>query len=338
MKRRKIIIDTDPGVDDAFAIALALKCKEFDVIGITSSKGNKTLDITTDNAVKLVKYFNGNCKVYRGEEKYITLTSNAVTVDVHGDDGLGGYSTLLEYDENYLSNTPAVDFILSSIKENPGEIEIIALSPLTNIASAILKDESTMKNLKAIYSMGGGIKRGNITKYAEFNYWIDPKALDITYSSIGEHVNIYMFGLDATHSTVLSCNDLYFIKKTGGEQGKLLVKLSEAYLKAYWNFNRYIGCVLHDLLVVAYMVDNSICPSIRRARLTTEVDGEKQGITVCDFNSNIPNVFVVASVDAFKYKTTFIERMFGKEICEEYKNSIKAINDCNHGYKVKEII
>ncbi len=337
--KRKIIIDTDPGVDDAFAIGLALSSQKLEVLGITASMGNTGLDITTSNAVRLAKYFGATCKVYRGEEEYVTSSEKIVSKGVHGDDGLGGISSQLEYDESYLSTQSAVDFILETVNKYPNEVEIITLAPLTNIAKAIQKDPSTMKKVKAIYSMGGGVKRGNVTPYAEFNYYADPKALEVTYS-IGDSVDIYMFGLDVTHKTIFTCNDIFYMKKTGGHVGELLSKMADVYLDAYWGFSGYLGTVIHDMLVVAYTIDESVCPKTKRATITTEISGEKQGITKCEFvdDYNKGNTYVVSSVDTFKYKKLFFEEMFGSYVAEKYTTTIQAMNDCNNGYEEIEVL
>ncbi len=338
MSKRKLIIDTDPGVDDAFAIALALKSEEFDVIGITSSMGNLGLETTTTNVVKLAKYFGAKCKIYKGEDSYLTSGEKTVSKDVHGNDGLGGSGDLLEYDESYLSDIKAVDFILDSIKKYPNEIEIITLAPLTNIAKAIETDCEAMKKVKTIYSMGGGVKKGNITPYAEFNFFADPKALDVTLS-IGNEVDIYMFGLDVTHQTIFTCNDFFFLNKACGEKGEVLTKMAKAYLDTYWKFSGYLGCVIHDLVVVAYVLDNSICPELKKALVTTEIDGDKKGITKCDFeNTEKSNMIVASSIDTFKYKKLFIRKMFGEEICNNYEKTIKAMNNCNNDYNVKIVL
>ncbi len=338
-EKRKIIIDTDPGVDDAFAIALALKSDKLDVLGITASMGNTGLDITTSNAIRLAKYFGATCKVYRGEEEYVTSAEKIVSKGVHGDDGLGGVSNLLEYDRNYLSDQSAVDFILETVKKYPNEVELITLAPLTNIAKAIQKDPETMKKVKAIYSMGGGVKKGNVTPYAEFNYYADPKALEVTYS-IGDCVDIYMFGLDVTHKTIFTCNDIFFMKKAGGDVGELLSKMADVYLDAYWGFSGYLGTVIHDMLVVAYTIDENICPKSKRANITTEISGEKQGMTKCQFveDTGGGNAYVVSSVDTFKYKKLFFEVMFGCEVAERYASTIQAMNDCNNNYEVITVL
>ncbi len=334
--RRKIIIDTDPGIDDAFAIALASKYEHFEILGITSSMGNKGIENTTINAVKLAKYFNSNCKVYKGEKSYISNNEEITADDVHGDDGLGGIGKELDFDKNILSEKTAVDFILESIKKYPNEIEIIALAPLTNIAKAIEKDFETMKNLKCIYSMGGGINRGNITPFAEFNYYVDPKAVQMTYT-LGNFVDIYMLGLDVTHDSLLTCNDLFFIKKANQELGTLLHNLAQEYLNTYWSYNEYLGCVMHDLLVVAYAIDKNICPTTKIAKLTVPVEGEKIGATLCDFNTpkENKNVIVPTSVHSFNYKKLFIKILFGKETEEKYDRVTKAMELSNNNLNLK---
>lgn len=335
MTKRKIIIDTDPGVDDAFALALASKYKDFEILGITSSMGNKGLETTTSNSVRLAKYLNIDCKVYKGSKEYATFGEKNYSQNVHGDDGIGGVSKELSYDENFLSEISAIDFILDSVKKYPNEVEIVALAPLTNIAIAIEKDFELMKNVKAIYSMGGGINTGNKTKFAEFNYYADPKAIEIVYN-LGEFVDIYMFGLDVTHNSMMSCNDLFFVNKIGGYLGEMLYKMSLSYQDAYWNFRKMLGCVMHDMLVVAFMIDNSVCPDVKFAKLTTEISGEKRGISNCDFNieETEKNSLIAISIDSLKYKKVFIETLFGIETVDLYEKSINIANKNNNFFKM----
>ncbi len=335
MTKRKIIIDTDPGVDDAFAIALASKYKNFEILGITSSMGNKGLETTTSNCIRLAKYFDINCKVYKGENEYVTKGEKSFSQGVHGDDGLSGVSKDLEYDENILSDEKAVDFILESVKKYPNEIEIIALAPLTNIAYAINKDFETMKKVKAIYSMGGAIEMGNVTPYAEFNYYADPEAVEIVYS-LGKYVDTYMFGLNVTHNSMLTCNDLAFVKQDCGELGKVLYEISTSYQDAYWKFRKMLGCVMHDMLVVAYMINSEICENVKKAVLTTEIYGDKKGISKFDFNcEKNKNVLVATSVNPYMYKKTFIETVFGEEKMKQYELSIKQANESEKNFSVK---
>ncbi|MCK5387961.1 MAG: nucleoside hydrolase, partial [Candidatus Izimaplasma sp.] len=210
---RKIIFDTDPGIDDAYAIITAMKHPDIKVLGICTVAGNKGIEFTTTNAQKLIKLMNYDCQVYKGAKDSLLKVADDAGA-THGIDGLGGVP--LAYDKSSLSSISAVDYILNTVKENPNEIEIIAIGPVTNIALAIRKDKETMKKIKAIYTMGGGVYRGNITPVAEFNYWYDAQATKEMFE-LGVDVPIHMIGLDITHKSIVTNNDLEFMKMTGGE-------------------------------------------------------------------------------------------------------------------------
>jgi len=322
---RKIIFDTDPGIDDAYAIITAMKQPDMQILGICTVAGNKGIEFTTTNAQKLVKYMNYDCLVYQGAaESLLKVADDAGAT--HGSDGLGGVS--LSYDASSLSKMNAVDFILKTVKENPNEIEIIAIGPVTNIALAIRKDRETMEKVKAIYTMGGGVHRGNITPVAEFNYWYDAQAVKEMFS-IGTSVDIHMIGLDITHKSVITMNDLEFMKMVGGELGELLYEMIIPYIESYWKFSRYIGCVIHDLLAVIYAIDPTICPkeSIYHSTLGVSTTGITVGQTIVDIVDSWKqpkNVFVPMKVDARKYKIKFFEIVFGKDIAEQYIRVVKS--------------
>ena len=324
MSKRKIIFDTDPGIDDAYAIITAMKYKDFDVLGLCTVAGNKGIDFTTTNALKIIELMKYDCMVYRGAgESLLPIALDAG--DTHGTDGLGGVT--LEYNEDKLSDMNAVDFILESVKANPNEIEIIAIGPVTNIALAIQKDKETMKKVKAIYRMGGGVFRGNITPVAEFNYWYDALAVDIMFS-IGTHVPVHMIGLDATHASVFTANDLTFMKVTGGELGALLHEMIQPYLLAYWEGSRYTGCVIHDLLAVIYAIDETVCPKegVHHVNLRTSLEGASIGQTVVDLKDTFKldkNAYVPLEVDSKKFKELFFEIVFSKEISSLYRKYVK---------------
>ncbi len=321
---RKIIFDTDPGIDDAYAIITAMKHPDMEVLGLCTVAGNKGITFTTTNAQKLVKYMNYDCKVYQGASESLLKVADDAG-GTHGTDGLGGVA--LDYDDSSLSAMSAVDFILKTVKENPDEIEIIAIGPVTNIALAIRKDRATMEKVKAIYSMGGGVHRGNITPVAEFNYWYDALAAKEMFS-IGNKVDIHMIGLDITHKSIITMNDLEFMRMVGGELGELLYEMIMPYVKAYWNYSRYIGCVIHDLLAVIYAIDPSVCPKekIFHSTLDVSITGITVGQTVVDIVDSwkqVKNAYVPMEVDARKYKVKFFEIVFGKAIAEEYQRVVK---------------
>ncbi len=172
MDKRKVIIDCDPGIDDALAIILALKSKEIEVIGITTVSGNVESLQGAKNALKVLKLLGRlDIPVYLGESK--PIKRELVTAqDTHGEDGLG--ETFLEEVSSEYIRENGVDFILNTLK-NQENVSIIALGPLTNLCRAIEKDSETFHRVKEIVSMGGAYKsHGNCSPVAEFNYWVDP--------------------------------------------------------------------------------------------------------------------------------------------------------------------
>ncbi len=328
---RKIIIDTDPGVDDAFAIITAMIYKDFDILGITAVGGNKHLDFVTKNALKLVHLMNYDCKVYKGahaalKDMHKSQDEIVDAGETHGIDGLSGVE--LEYDLSKLDDKPAVDFILETVKKNPDEIEIIALGPLTNIAMAIQKDPETMKRVKVIWSMGGGVNRGNTTPVSEFNYWFDAESVKITYD-FGQYIDIYMFGLDVTYKTFFSANDFFFLKHECGELGRYLYEMGQAYTKAYWKNRHITGAVIHDLVPVIFAIDSSISDKEDVHHCALEVscnEGWTYGQTIVDLDNHYSpkkNAYVVMNADARKFKEIFLEIVFGQTV-EVYKKYVKS--------------
>lgn len=319
---RKIIIDTDPGIDDSFAITAASKYSDFNILGITTVAGNKGIEITTDNALKIVKLNSIDCMVYMGanesllKQKITKFSGNGP----HGDDGLGGVK--LDFDKSKLSDIHAVDFILDTVKNNPGEIEIIALGPVTNIALAIQKDKETMKKVKAIYSMGGGVVAGNVNPVSEFNYWFDALAVKELYD-LGLHIPVHMIGLNVTRPSFFSANDILFMKLVGGELGKILYDMQMNVLPdTGWAYGKLIGNVIHDLLAMIYAIDNTVCPKVIHTFLEVSLHGFTVGQTIIDVvqakNYGPKNSYVAMSVDSKKYKTKFMEIVFGEEAKELY--------------------
>ncbi len=320
---RKIIFDTDPGIDDAYAIITAMKHPDIKVLGICTVAGNKGIEFTTTNAQKLIKLMNYDCQVYKGAKDSLLKVADDAGA-THGIDGLGGVP--LVYDKSSLSSISAVDYILNTVKENPNEIEIIAIGPVTNIALAIRKDKETMKKIKAIYTMGGGVYRGNITPVAEFNYWYDAQATKEMFE-LGVDVPIHMIGLDITHKSIVTNNDLEFMKMTGGELGQLLYDMILPYVEAYWKFSKYTGCVIHDLLCMIYAIDQTVCPkeAIYHSHLEVSTTGITIGQTVVDIVDSWKqpkNVYVPLKVDENKYKELFFKIVFGEEVAEMYRKYV----------------
>lgn len=329
MDKRKIIIDTDPGIDDTYAIIAALNYEGFDVQGITVVAGNVGLEPCVLNALGIVKLMDADCHVYPGAKTSLKNMDHSIDYDisisVHGKSGLGDVQ--LTPDLSKRSETSAVDFILDTVKTNPGEIELITLGPLTNIALAIRKDPETMKKVKKIWSMGGGVRFGNRTPVAEFNYWADPEAAKETYE-FGGNIEINMVGLDVTHQTRFTLDDLFFLETEGGELGKLLSDMSNHYKKMYWEALRVPGVVVHDLVTVMLAIDPSLSDEddvFNRVRLDVECEGICKGQTVVQLHpvdeTGPKNANVYMGIDNIAFKKDFMKLCF-PEIYPMYKKYI----------------
>jgi purine nucleosidase len=331
VSKRKIIFDTDPGIDDAVALLTLLNYEPFDVLGITTVAGNKGIEHTTDNASKLVRYARKDMQVYRGAHSSYTRVKAGLPAqgrdggNVHGEDGLGGVG--LPVDPSNISSISAIDFILDTVRKYPGEVEIISVGPMTNLALAIDQDEATMRKVKKIYSMGGGVFRGNVTPVAEFNYWFDTLSVEKVYS-LGNDVEIVMVGLDATHQVIFDANDLAFIRLATGEKGELIYAMVQDYLNAYWKFNKYIGIVIHDLLPVLMAIDPSVCSQLVHSNLRIVHEGLTTGQCIVDLVDSwklTKNAFVAMDMDVRKCKELFMEVCFGKEVKENYQSVFPAL-------------
>jgi len=250
---KKIIIDTDPGIDDAYAMLFAMNRKDIDILGITTVSGNTHVDLGTRNALRLTDYAGRAIPVYRGSEKPLRV-SIEFSSEWHGSDGFGN-SGLPEAGRKAGAGT-ACEFILETLRNNPPEsLSIVALGPLTNIALALQEDPETMKRLKGIFSMGGGILRGNMSPVSEFNYWADPDAAAVVYES---GINIWMVNLNVTEQVILSPNHMEFLRQHRNPLTDIMLAMYPVYMNYYYTYDRILGAVPHDLLAMEAFADPDI--------------------------------------------------------------------------------
>ncbi|MEM7438988.1 MAG: nucleoside hydrolase [Pseudomonadota bacterium] len=243
-----IIIDTDPGQDDAVAILLALASPELDVRGITCVAGNVPLPLTELNARKVVDLTKANVPVYAGCDA--PLDRPLVTAEhVHGRTGLDGPN--LPDPVTPLQDGHAVDFIIDAVKATPG-ITLCPLGPLTNIATALTRAPEIAGNIKEIVLMGGGyFEQGNITPSAEFNIYVDPTAADIVFRS---GVKLTVLPLDCTHQALTTGPRVEAFRGLGNRAGTVVAELTdffERYDKEKYGSD---GAPLHDPCVIAWLL------------------------------------------------------------------------------------
>lgn len=312
MDKRKVIIDCDPGIDDSLAIMLALNSEELDVLGITIVSGNVHGEKGAKNALKILKRLDRlDVDVYIGEVN--PIKRELITAeDTHGEDGLG--ETFLEEVTEVSYKEGAVDFIIESLKSEE-DVSIIALGPLTNIAKAIDKDKEAMNNLKELVLMGGAFKsHGNCSQVAEFNFWVDPHAVEKVFNELNR--NITMVGLDVTREVVLTPNYIEMIKQFNEPLGDLIVDITRFYVDFHWMQERTLGCVINDPLAVAYFIDRSIC-SGEEYYVDVVTEGKAIGMSLVDegnFYRKDPNCLVLREVDSKKFMRMFLSRLFKDHI------------------------
>ncbi|MDM0445493.1 nucleoside hydrolase [Clostridium perfringens] len=323
MDKRKVIIDCDPGIDDALAIILALKSKEIEVIGITTVSGNVESVQGVKNALKVLKLLGRlDIPVYLGESK--PIKRELVTAqDTHGEDGLG--ETFLEEVSSEYIRENGVDFILNTLK-NQENVSIIALGPLTNLYRAIEKDSETFHRVKEIVSMGGAYKsHGNCSPVAEFNYWVDPHgAREFLKKFNGEFT---MVGLDVTREIVLTPNLREMIHQFNDEIGDFIYDITRFYVDFHWEQERTLGCVINDPLAVEFFINRDICEGFK-AYVDIACEDISMGqsvVDVADFYKRRKNVFVLDKVNSKEFMVSFLNKIFPshKEDIENILNNPK---------------
>ena len=269
-----IIFDTDPGVDDAFALLYALNHPNINVLGITTVFGNVPVETSTKNALILSEMAEKGTIVYQGANKPLERNVTNYPSFIHGYDGLG--NTNHPQSKFNASKLDAAQFIINEINENAGNINLVAVGPLTNIANAINQDPSIVNKVNSLLIMGGSwLAGGNITPVAEANIYNDPEAAEIVFKS---GLPIIMVGLDVTHKVFLSQKDIDKLSSLNNS-GKFLEKISNIYIKFYKDTRNMDGCFFHDATAVIAMTNPEFF-KYKNARVYVSKDNLTRGQTV----------------------------------------------------------
>ncbi|RCS24876.1 nucleoside hydrolase [Phyllobacterium salinisoli] len=306
---RKIIIDTDPGQDDALAILLALASPELEIAGITAVAGNVPLPLTETNARKICELAGKpETKIYAGAAQ--PLMRKLVTAEhVHGRTGLDGP----DLPEPVMALQPqhAVDFIIETVlSEEPGSITLCALGPLTNIALALLRAPEIAPRIREIVLMGGGFfEGGNITPAAEFNIYVDPEAAKIVFAS---GVPIVVMPLDVTHKALTKAKRIDRYRTMGTRTGDACVALLEFFERFDEAKYGSDGGPLHDPNVIAYLLKPELY-SGRYCNVEIETQSELTlGMTIIDWwgvTTRPKNALVMRDVDHNGFFDLLAERI-----------------------------
>ncbi|MGI9275186.1 MAG: nucleoside hydrolase [Endozoicomonas sp.] len=269
-----VIIDTDPGIDDAVALLLAAASQELDILGITAVAGNVTLDHAVNNAHRILKVAGSEVPVYQGCSR--PVIKHLVTAeDVHGPEGLGLTWPEVSYP---ISGTHGVDFIIEQASSHHNEpLTLCMLGPLTNLALALIKEPEIKKGIGQVVLMGGALNvAGNITPHAEFNFHVDPHAAFVVFES---GLPIIMSPLDVTEKASITRPWLEEIKR----QKSLACKIVHDMLEFY---HAGVGGGLHDPCVIAWL----LAPELFKTRLCNvqiEIrDKGQEGKSIADWNDS----------------------------------------------------
>jgi purine nucleosidase len=306
---QKIIIDTDPGQDDAVAILLALASPELSVLGITAVAGNVPLKLTEKNACKICELAGKpETKVYSGAIR--PLVRELVTAEeVHGKTGLDGPA--LPEPTMKLQDGHAVDFIVETLMtEESGTVTLCPLGPLTNIALALNREPKIARRIKQIVLMGGGFfEGGNTTPAAEFNIHVDPHAADVVFRS---GIPIVMMPLDVTHKALTTSKRVAAFRNLGTQVGIATAQMLEFFERFDEHKYGTDGGPLHDPCVIAYLLNPKLFKG-RECNVTVETSSElTMGMTVIDWwgvTKRPKNATVMRDIDDDGFFELLVERL-----------------------------
>ena len=314
---QKVIIDSDPGIDDSLAIMLALSMpEEIEVVGITIAAGNAPVEMGYGNALKVLKFMDRlDVPVFMGADR--PLKRDFVNaLDTHGADGLGeSFLPEVPQEEYERQEMNAVQFMQETLQRET--VSVIALGPMTNLAMLIQKDPFAFGRIHEIVSMGGSFRsHGNCSPVAEYNYWCDPDAAALVYSEMDRLGKmIHMVGLDVTRRIVLTPDLLEYMKRLDPRIGAFAQKITKFYFDFHWEWEHLIGCVINDPLAVAYFARRNLCRGFE-SYVQIETQGISIGQTVVDsmnFYRHRPNAVVLTEVDTLGFFRIFFTYLLQME-------------------------
>jgi len=322
---RPVIIDADPGTDDAMAILLALNSPELEIRALTVVPGNVTGEQGLDNALRLLSLA-GRCNIPVAGGAQRPLAQKLITAEfVHGKNGMGD----IELPPARCQADPrfAPDLIIEMVHKMPGQLTLVPIGPLTNIALAVLKDPSIVPLVKEVVIMGGSITEGNVTAAAEANIYNDPEAAQVVFDAGWK---VTMVGLDVTHRTNFGRAHLERLAKTHGVLNDFATRVMGFLVELSAKFGAE-GTPMHDPLAMGVAIDASLVKT-KHMRVDVETRGQfTRGATVGNRNNAVehnelrgdryvmtgidlvqPNVWVAVEVDAERFISFFIDRLAGK--------------------------
>jgi purine nucleosidase len=305
---KKIIFDTDPGIDDACAILLALASPELSVQGLSIVHGNCSLEQATKNALSVLELAHaGHIPVAKGSELPLVQPS-FLAPETHGHTGLG-YAKLPEPRARPVIQH-GTDFLIEQILSSPGEITLVAIGPLTNVALAIRQEPRIVQAVKELIIMGGAIRyEGNTTALAEFNTYADPHAAHIVYHA---GMPTMLVPLDVTYRCILTPADAQKLQQIDSPVTRFVEEATRFYMEFHDEYQSIQGCVINDPLALALTFAPELC-TYREMPVDVDISGGiSMGKTIGDFynyGKKPANLKVALEVKARDFIELFLERI-----------------------------
>jgi inosine-uridine nucleoside N-ribohydrolase len=301
-----IILDCDPGHDDAIALLLALASPELRLLGVTTVSGNQTLDKTTANAIRVLDHVGrADVLVAAGADRPL-VRERHVAPEVHGETGLDGPD--LPPPSRSPDPAHAIDWIASAVAGNPQPVTLVPTGPLTNIALFLARYPQLAPRVERIVLMGGAIAEGNVTPAAEFNIWADPEAAHRVFTS---GIDLTMVGLDVTHQALLRPVDVDRLR-SAGRAGKLVADLFEFYVRFHRRNYGWDGAPVHDAVAVAHVVDGGLLGTEHVGVVVDTGRELSRGRTYVDLRRRAgwePSGHVAVSIEAERFRELLIGRI-----------------------------
>lgn len=308
--KQKVILDVDTGTDDAVAIMVAALAEQLDLIGVCSVNGNRGVEYTTENTLRVVEYLGLQDKipVYKGcslplvstltpgRRDGIPATGELDENNIHGDYVELPPSTILPQKEH------AVFWLIDTLMKSDGDIILVPVGPLTNIAMAMRIEPAIIPKIKSIMIMGGGYKEVNITPAAEYNFWVDPEAAKIVMDS---GCDITIVPLDATHKAVLSLQDADELSQSGTKAGiatASFIRHRQAGYKVWQPMEDINSVPIHDALAVCALLNPDVLENVVSTYVDIDISGgAADGMSICDvdkrYKKKKPNARVALSAN-----------------------------------------
>ncbi len=309
MSPTRIIIDTDPGVDDALTFLLALASPEIQLEALTTVQGNVAIEKATRNALSVLELAKADhIPVARGCSHPIIKPPLGGGEVVHGTSGMGNANLPDPVSQTVTSH--AIDYLIERFLAEPGEICLFAIAPLTNVALALRKEPRLAAAIRELVIMGGAIRQGgNITPLAEFNVYEDPHAAHIVFHA---GIPITLIPLDVTYKCLLTGEDIERLNRIHSPVTRFIRDATSAYLDFYRQHQGLDGCALHDPLTLATVIAPELL-SLEEHYVDVDISGGvSTGKTFADFmkvSKKSPNMKVALDVRGREFVELFIERM-----------------------------